>query len=149
IVELRAGAARTFTGTYSSYTAALTAEQEAAQRMVRVAEAEVAREKRQLAAAQVALARRRRYADKDHANKRRPKIVMNARRAEAQVSAGKYRIMHGAKLDEARAVLDDAESAVRTDERIRIDLPATAVPAGRTVVDVPGFSVRGPERIGV
>src|SRR4051812_16815404 len=46
IVELRAGAARTFTGTYSAYAAALAAEQEAAQRMVRVAEAELKREKR-------------------------------------------------------------------------------------------------------
>jgi ATPase subunit of ABC transporter with duplicated ATPase domains len=149
IVELRAGSARTFTGTYSDYAAALAAEQEAAQRMVRVAEADVKREKRQLAAAQVALARRKRYADKDFAEKRRPKAVMNTRRMQAEVSAGKYRIMHGEKLESARATLGDAEAAVRDDDRIRIDLPATAVPLGRTVVDTQGFSVRGPERIGV
>jgi len=149
IVELRAGAARTFTGTWSEYAAALAAEQEAAQRMVRVAEAELKREKRQFVEAQVALSKRKRYADKDFANKRRPKAIMNARKSEAQVSAGKYRIMHGDKVDSARATLDDAAAAVRDDDRIRIDLPATAVPAGRTVVDMPDFSVRGPERIGM
>ncbi|MGI5130940.1 ABC-F family ATP-binding cassette domain-containing protein [Pseudonocardia sp. CA-107938] len=149
IVELRGGVARTFTGTYSDYTAVLAAEQEVAQRMVRVAEADVKREKRQLVEAHVALARRKRYADKDFANKRRPKIVMNGKKMQAEVSAGKYRNMHREKLEGARTALDDAEAAVRDDDRIRIDLPATAVPAGRTVVDMAGFAVRGPERIGV
>ncbi|SHL32101.1 ATPase components of ABC transporters with duplicated ATPase domains [Pseudonocardia thermophila] len=149
IVELRAGAARTFTGTFRDYTAALEAEQEAARRMLRVAEADLAREKRQRAAAEIALARRKRYADKAFANKRMPKVVMNLRRAEAQVSAGKYRNLHDARLDEARAALAEAEAAVRDDDRIRIDLPATAVPAGRIVADLAGFTVRGPERIGV
>ena len=149
IVELRDGAARTFTGDYAAYAEALAVEQEAAARMVRVAEADVQREKRQLADAQVVLARRKRYADKDFANKRKPKIIMNGRKREAQVSAGKYKIMHGEKLDAARTALEQAEGAVRDDDRIRVDLPATAVPAGRTVVDLPGFAVRGPERVGV
>jgi len=149
IVELRAGGVRTFTGTYRAYADAVAVEQEAAQRMVRAAEADVRKEQRQLAEAQVALARRKRKADTDYANKRRPRIVMRGKAGDAQVSAGKYRVMHGEKLDAARTTLTGAESAVRDDDRIRIDLPATALPAGRTVVDVDGLAVRGPERVGV
>jgi ATPase subunit of ABC transporter with duplicated ATPase domains len=90
-----------------------------------------------------------RYANTDHANKRRPKVIMNARRREAQVSAGKHRIMHEQRLAGARRELRAAEASVRDDDRIRVDLPGTAVPPGRTVLEVGGLTVRGPERIGV
>ncbi len=149
ITELRGGAVRTFAGGYSAYAETVAAEQEVAERKVRGAEAEVRREQRQLIEAQTTLARRERYAANDYANKRRPKIVMNNRRSQAQVSAGKYRIMHADKLTDARGALDSAEADLRDDARIRIDLPGTALPAGRTVLEVAGLSVRGPERIGL
>ncbi|WP_425248269.1 ATP-binding cassette domain-containing protein [Actinomadura rifamycini] len=70
--------------------------------------------------------------------------------------------MHEERLADARTRLDEAESAVREDDEIRVELPATRVPAGRTVVTVTGLSapepepatlteliVRGPERIGL
>ena len=117
--------------------------------MLRVAEADVRRERRELAEAQTKLARRVRYADTDHANKRKPKIVMNARKREAQVSAGKLRTGHEQRLDAARDELAAAEAHVRDDAAIRIDLPGTAVPAGRTVATVDDEVIRGPERIGL
>jgi ATPase subunit of ABC transporter with duplicated ATPase domains len=99
--------------------------------------------------ARTTLDRRVRYANTDHADKRRPKIVMNQRRTEAQVSAGKHRILQEQRLDGARRDLRGAEAAVRDDDRIRVDLPGTTVPAGRTVLEVGGLVVRGPERIGL
>jgi len=149
IAELREGAVRLFGGTLSAYEEQLAAEQEAARRLVRVAEAELRRERRQLVEARIKLDRRVRYANTDHANKRKPKIVMNQRRLDAQVSAGKHRIMHEQRLADARRELQAAEAAVRDDDRIRVDLPDTAVPAGRTVLEVDGLVVRGPERIGL
>jgi ATPase subunit of ABC transporter with duplicated ATPase domains len=81
-----------------------------------------------------------------------PRIVAHGRKRAAQVSAGKYRELHESRLAAARDELTAAEAAVREDDRIRIDLPATAVPAGRTVLrheppDGPALVVRGPERI--
>ncbi|WP_158228161.1 ABC-F family ATP-binding cassette domain-containing protein [Pseudonocardia sp. MH-G8] len=149
VAELRDGAVRLFGGTLSEYEEQLAVEQEAAQRTVRVAETGLRRERRQLAEARIALDRRARYAATDHANKRRPKVIMNQRRQEAQVSAGKYRITHEQRLAGARADLRAAEAAVRDDDRIRIDLPGTALPAGRTALEVDGHVVRGPERIGL
>ncbi|MEU6528818.1 ABC-F family ATP-binding cassette domain-containing protein [Streptomyces sp. NPDC046928] len=159
IADLRSGTVSWYGGNYSAYEVALATEQEAAERMVRVAEADLKKQKRELIDAQVKLARRKRYGQKMWDNKREPKIVMGARKRAAQESAGKHRIMHEEKLAEARERLDDAVDAVRDDDEIRVDLPYTAVPPGRSVLAlrelevsygarVPGgLDVHGPERI--
>ncbi|MFI9258184.1 ABC-F family ATP-binding cassette domain-containing protein [Streptomyces sioyaensis] len=157
IADLRDGEVHWYGGNFHAYEQALAVEQEAAERMLRVAEADVQRQKRELADAQVKLARRARYGNKMNATKREPKIVMNERKREAQVSAGKHRIMHTERLKEARERLDEAAEAVRDDDEIRIDLPRTAVPPGRTVLTLDALhtrygapadlEVRGPERI--
>ncbi|WP_435602904.1 ABC-F family ATP-binding cassette domain-containing protein [Streptomyces sp. bgisy130] len=157
IADLRDGEVHWYGGNFSAYERALAVEQEAAERMLRVAEADVQRQKRELADAQIKLARRVRYGNKMNAQKREPKIVMNERKREAQVSAGKHRIMHTERLKEARGRLDEATEAVRDDDEIRIDLPHTAVPPGRTVLTLRALQarygvsadldVRGPERI--
>ncbi|MFG2484323.1 ABC-F family ATP-binding cassette domain-containing protein [Streptomyces virginiae] len=159
IADLRDGEVRWYGGNFTDYEEMLAAEQESAERMVRVAEADVQRQKRELADAQVKLARRKRYGQKMYDNKREPKIVMGARKRAAQESAGKHRIMHTEKLAQAKERLDQAVEAVRDDDEIRIQLPATQVPPGRQVLTlsdlrlahgaaVPGeWELRGPERI--
>ncbi|MGY4958059.1 ABC-F family ATP-binding cassette domain-containing protein [Streptomyces nigrescens] len=157
IADLRDGEVHWYGGNFSAYERALAVEQDAAERMLRVAEADVQRQKRELADAHLKLARRVRYGNKMSANKREPKIVMNERKREAQVSAGKHRIMHTERLKEARDRLDEAAEAVRDDDEIRIDLPHTAVPPGRAVLTLcdlraryggrAHLEVRGPERI--
>ncbi|MFB7468761.1 ABC-F family ATP-binding cassette domain-containing protein [Streptomyces sp. NPDC056224] len=159
IADLRDGEVRWYGGNFTDYEQMLAAEQDAAERMVRVAEADVQRQKRELADAQVKLARRKRYGQKMYDTKREPKIVMGARKRAAQESAGKHRIMHTEKLTQAKERLDQAVEAVRDDDAIRIKLPATQVPPGRSVLTlsdlrlahgaaVPGeWELRGPERI--
>ncbi|MDR6976123.1 ATPase subunit of ABC transporter with duplicated ATPase domains [Streptomyces sp. 3330] len=159
IADLRGGGVTWYGGNFSAYEEALAAEQEAAERMVRVAEADWKKQKRELVDAQVTLARRKRYGQKMSDQKREPKIVMGARKRAAQESAGKYRIMHEEKLAKAKERLDDAVEAVRDDDEIRVELPHTAVPPGREVLLLQdlrlaygarvdgGFDLRGPERI--
>jgi ATPase subunit of ABC transporter with duplicated ATPase domains len=147
IVELRDGRARSFGGTLSGYEAALAGEQEAAARMVRTAEGELKRERRQQIEAQTKLDRRLRYAKTAEYEKRVPKIVANSLKRTAEVSAGKYRNVQADRVDSARSNLEAAAAELRDDAVIRIDLPSTAVPNGRTVVQVDEKIVRGPERI--
>ncbi|MFI6576766.1 ABC-F family ATP-binding cassette domain-containing protein [Nocardiopsis sp. NPDC050513] len=152
IAELREGTLRMWGGNHSDYTERLAAEQEGARRAVRVAEADVRREKRQLSDAHVKLARRQRYGRKMYDTKREPRVVMKQRKRDAQVAAGKHRIMQEEKLVEARDALVRAEEAVRDDAVIRVALPATEVPAGRDVLELRTpddgrLHVRGPERI--
>ncbi|MFF6773198.1 ABC-F family ATP-binding cassette domain-containing protein [Streptomyces sp. NPDC012637] len=159
IADLREGEVTWYGGAWSDYRAALAAEQEAAERMVRVAEADVQRQKRELQEAHAKLARRRRYAQKSYENKVVPKIVANNRRAAAEVSSGKHRALHADRLAEARSRLDAAVEAVRDDDEIRIELPRTTVHPGREVLllrdlEMPygarvdgEFELRGPERV--
>ncbi|MFF0227717.1 ABC-F family ATP-binding cassette domain-containing protein [Streptomyces sp. NPDC004629] len=159
IADLRAGRVTWYGGAFSVYEEALAAEQEAAERMVRVAEADVRRQRRELSDAQMKLARRKRYGQKMFEQKREPKIVMGARKRAAQESAGKHRILHEERLAEARDRLGEAVDAVRDDAEIRVDLPYTAVPPGRDVLTLRDLEltygarvgavldVRGPERI--
>ncbi|MER6222848.1 ABC-F family ATP-binding cassette domain-containing protein [Streptomyces sp. 900105755] len=159
IADLRGGEVTWYGGNFSAYEEALAVEQEAAERMVRVAEADVRKQKRELSDAQVKLARRKRYGQKMYEQKREPKIVMGARRRAAQESAGKHRIMHEERLSEAKERLDEAVEAVRDDDEIRVELPYTAVPPGRNVLTLENLELahgsrvkgildlRGPERI--
>lgn len=159
IADLRDGEVTWYGGNFSAYEEALAVEQEASIRMVRVAESDVQRQKRELADAQVKLARRKRYGQKMWDTKREPKAIMQERKRQAQVSAGKHRIMHTAKLAEARERLDEAVEAVRDDDEIRIELPATRVHSGIGVLRLRElemrygaratgeFAIHGPERI--
>jgi ATPase subunit of ABC transporter with duplicated ATPase domains len=149
IADLRDGAVRSYGGTFSAYERALADEQETAERQVRAAETAVRRERRQVIETQAKLDSRLRIAAKAQREKRVPRIIAQARKQQAQESAGKYRNVQADRLDQARAELSAAAEHVRTDERIRVDLPATTVPAGRTVLRLDGLDVRGPERIGV
>lgn len=140
VADLRDGAVRMFGGNLTAYEEALETEQEAAERTVRAAEGDVRRQRRELEEAQTKLDRRVRYGNKMNATKREPKIVMGARKRAAQVSAGKHRSMHAEKLDQARDRLTEAEQALREDDEIRVTLPETAVPAGRTVLTLPDLT---------
>ncbi|MFE2261595.1 ABC-F family ATP-binding cassette domain-containing protein [Streptomyces griseosporeus] len=159
IADLRGGEIAWYGGNHSDYEEALAVEQEAAERMVRVAESDLKKQKRELVEARTKLAARTRYANKMYENKREPRAVMKLRKRAAQVSAGKHRILHEERLAEARERLDEAVEAVRDDDEIRVELPYTAVPPGRGVLTLQdlhlaygarvegGLDLRGPERI--
>ncbi|WP_431908532.1 ABC-F family ATP-binding cassette domain-containing protein [Nonomuraea jabiensis] len=137
IAELRDGVVRMYGGNLSAYEEQVAAEQEAAQRMVRTAEGEIRRQQRELIEARTRIDRSRRAGRKAFENKKAPKIVANALKRKAQVTAGKQRNLAIEKLEEARGRLTEAEQGVRDDAEIRIELPGTEVPAGRTVLTLP------------
>ncbi|MGW2088026.1 ATP-binding cassette domain-containing protein [Streptomyces sp. NPDC001880] len=159
IAELRAGSVNWYGGGWSAYQEAVAAEQEAAGRTLRAAEADLRRQKRELEETRMKLARRQRNGRKIEAEGGLPKILAGRRKRAAQESAGKLRGVHEERLSEARQRREEAAEAIRDDAEIRVSLPRTAVPAGRTVLTLhelrPRFGklregslqVRGPERI--
>jgi ATPase subunit of ABC transporter with duplicated ATPase domains len=156
-VELYQGRTRVFGGTVSGYEAAIAAEQEAARRAVTTAESDLRRQRQELADARIKLDRRKRYGRKMWENKREPKVVMGERKRQAQVAAGKHRNLHLDRVQQAEHRLTAAESAVRDDDEIRIDLPATAVHSRQAVLALDEVRLRsgpvvtldlhGPERV--
>ncbi|MET9663026.1 ATP-binding cassette domain-containing protein [Streptomyces sp. NPDC006510] len=159
IAELRTGSVNWYGGGWSAYEEAVAAEQGAAGRLLRAAEADVRRQKRELEETHVKLARRRRNGRRIEAEGGLPKILAGRRKRSAQESAGKLRGVHEERLSEARERREEAADAIRDDAEIRVSLPHTAVPAGRTVLSLhelrPQFGrlhegslhVHGPERI--
>ena len=139
IADLSGGQIRMYGGNLEAYEGLLAAEQAAAERAVTAASAEVRREQRDLIEAQVKQARRDRQGRQVAASGGLPRMVADARRRAAQETAGRSRELHSERLQAARDRLEEAERAVRDDAEIRVDLPGTAVPAGRTVLTVTGL----------
>jgi ATPase subunit of ABC transporter with duplicated ATPase domains len=133
------GSLRMYGGNLEAYEAQLATEQAAARRAVAVAEAGIRREKRDLMANQTKQARRDRQGRRLAESGSIPKIVASARKRSAQESAGRSREIGLERVAAAETRLAEAEEAVRDDDTIRISLPGTAVPAGRTVLTVRGL----------
>jgi ATPase subunit of ABC transporter with duplicated ATPase domains len=139
IADLSGGQIRMYGGNLEAYEGLLAAEQAAAERAVTAAAAEVRREQRDLVEAQVKQVRRDRQGRRVAASGSLPRIVSYARKRAAQETAGRSGELHSQRLQAARERLEEAGQAVRDDAEIRVDLPGTAVPAGRTVLTVTGL----------
>ena len=140
VADLSGGEIRLYGGNLDAYEEQLAAEQAAAERAVTAAAADVRRQQRDVVDAQVKQARRDRMGRKVAASGSLPRIVAHARKRAAQETAGKSRELHSERLDAARGRLDEAEQAVRDDAEIRPELPDTAVPAGRTIMNLTGLA---------
>jgi ATPase subunit of ABC transporter with duplicated ATPase domains len=143
IAEVRDGDVRIYGGNLEAYQALVQAEQAAAERAVAGAAAQVRAERRDLIEAQVKQARRDRLGRRAAASGSMPPIVAHARKRHAQETAGRSRELHAERLQAARDQLEEAKQAVRDDAEIRVELPGTAVPAGRTVLTVTGLAGAG------
>src|SRR5215469_710122 len=139
IADLSGNSLRMYGGNLSAYEAMRDTEEAAAARAVTSAAADVRREKRDLVSDQTKQARRDRLGRQVAASGSLPRIVANARKRAAQETAGRSRELHAERIAAAEARLAEAEAAVRDDAEIRIDLPGTVVPAGRTVLRVRGL----------
>ncbi|RLV04489.1 ABC transporter [Streptomyces griseocarneus] len=164
IAELDRGEIRLHGGNFTAYEEAVRAEREVAEKNVRNAEQELKREKREMQLARERAERRQSNAARNLKNAGLPRIFAGTMKRGAQEAAGRAGQMHAGRVDEAKARLDEAGRALREEQRITVDLPATQVPAGRNLflgerlrvrlgdTDVfaghgADLTVRGPERI--
>ncbi|MEW2501085.1 ABC-F family ATP-binding cassette domain-containing protein [Amycolatopsis sp. NPDC047767] len=158
IAELDHGSLRLFGGSFTEYEGAKKAAREVAEKNVRSAEQEVKREKRELQQARERAARRASTGARTGSDI--PRIALGNIKRRAESSAGKANDMHSQRLGAAKARLDEADRAAREDDTIVLELPDTAVPAGRTVFhgerlrvrelfagEGATLAIRGPERI--
>src|SRR4051812_12039015 len=157
IGDLRDGAVRWYGGGYTSYAEQVATEQQAAEQAVTSARSHVRRQRNDILEAEKVLAQRRPGAHRAEATKGYGKALIHAKRQQAEESSAKYRRTHQERLASARERLGEAESRLREDREIRIDLPGTEVPRGRVVLTTDGLvlgtgtpvdlDVRGPDRV--
>ncbi|GAB3003620.1 hypothetical protein GCM10017788_32960 [Amycolatopsis acidiphila] len=125
IAELDRGELSFYGGNFTEYEQAIQAAQEVAEKNVRNAEQEVKREKREMQQARERAARRASNAARNVGNAGLPKILAGARKRNAQESAGKADDTHASRVGDAKARLDEAERALRDDEKVVLVLPGT------------------------
>ncbi|WP_433220936.1 ABC-F family ATP-binding cassette domain-containing protein [Dactylosporangium sp. CS-047395] len=160
IAELDRGDLRFHGGNFTAYEDAVRAAQEVAEKNIRSAEHDLKREKREAQEARERAARRAGNAARNLKSAGLPRIFAGTMKRDAQESAGKAGEVHAARVGDAKARLDEAERALRSDQKIAIVLPGTNVPAGRTLLTAErlqarslftgtgvDLSIRGPERI--
>ncbi|GAA1303120.1 ABC transporter ATP-binding protein [Planotetraspora silvatica] len=164
IAELDRGEVRSYGGNFSAYEEAVRAAREVAEKNIRNAEQEVKREKREMQQARERAERRAGNAARNLKSAGLPKIFAGNMKRGAQESAGKSNETHAARVGDAKARLDEAGRALREEQKISLELPATNVPAGRTVFlgermqvhygdrvlfagQGADLTIRGPERI--
>ncbi|GAA1951152.1 ABC-F family ATP-binding cassette domain-containing protein [Catenulispora subtropica] len=162
--ELDGSRIRFYGGGFSAYQEAVEAERESAERRLRNAEQELKREKREMQQARERAERRAGNAARNLDNAGLARIVAGGLKRSAENAAGSARQMHASRVQDAKERVDDAARAVRSDQQIALELPATRVPAGRTLFvgehlrkrygdrelfagDGADLTVRGPERI--
>ncbi|MGW5361125.1 ribosomal protection-like ABC-F family protein [Actinopolymorpha pittospori] len=164
IAELERGEIRFYGGNFAAYEEAVRLEQEVAEKNVRNAEQEVKRQKREMQQARERADRRASNAARNLDNAGLARIFAGNMKRGAQEAAGRSQNTHAARVSEAKDRLDEASRAVRDDQKITLTLPATNLPAGRTVFlgeglrlrygnravfagDGVDLTIRGPERI--
>ncbi|UJW31247.1 ATP-binding cassette domain-containing protein [Saccharothrix sp. AJ9571] len=160
IAELDSDEIRFHGGNFTDYEQAVRAAREVAEKNIRNAEQDVKREKREMQQARERAARRAGNANRNLGNAGLPKIFAGTMKRNAQESAAKADGTHAARLSSAKAKLDQAERSLREDQKIALELPQTAVPAGRTLFlgerlkvrdlfagEGADLAIRGPERI--
>lgn len=164
IAELRERDDRTselrwFGGALDAYEEALATERDAVARAVTAATADVARQQRALTAHVEGAGRKRRAGEKARADRRVVGLAADAKKHQAERTDARVRGIHQERLAGARDRLATARAAVPRDRAIRVELPDTAVPPRRLVLEASGLVtrtgavldalVRGPERIHV
>ncbi|MBU2668939.1 ATP-binding cassette domain-containing protein [Actinoplanes bogorensis] len=162
IAALDHGELRWFGGNFTAYEETLVNERDVADRQVRNAEQDLKRQKREMQQARERSARRMSTAARNVGDAGLSRIHAGNLKNSAQVSAARGGEVHASRVAEAQAKYDEASWAARQDDRIVIDLPQTAVPAGRTLFEGENLRaaygekvvfegrdliIRGPERI--
>ncbi len=149
--EVRDGAVEVFGGGFTDFREHVETENAAVEQALRTAEQALRSERRQRIEAETVIARRERAGRKARENREAAKIVMNQRKSNAQVSAGRLRGSLDDRVGAARRTVDELAERVRSDESIRIELPDPGVPPARRLAELSvgerTLTIQGPERV--
>ena len=163
IVELTTLGVRSYGGNYDLYAARKAEEEAAAERNLDVAGRQAKRIERRIQTARERQTKRASRGERSRARGDQPKMFLDGERERSQrTAAGASQLAERQRAAAAEA-LAEAEAAVERIRRLAVALPATGLPAGRTVLAFqsasfahPGgapvfsdvdFSMTGPERV--
>ncbi|WP_284349594.1 ABC-F family ATP-binding cassette domain-containing protein [Roseisolibacter agri] len=144
IVELSTLGVRVYGGGYDFYRARRDADDEAARRELDGARAALRLAEREAREVRERQARRAAQGRRDGAAANMPKILLGARKRQAEATGARVRAITAREVEERRARTDAARQRVEERERPRFALPSTQLPAGRTVLALEDVTVHHP-----
>src|SRR5690606_5949538 len=136
IVELGQREGRVYGGNYDHFRERRDQEERAAEREMESARAAVRVAEREARAQRERQERRQAQGRRQRASGSLPRILLNARRSQAQTTAGQVRAITQREVEERRQRLAAARARVEERESPRIALASTQLPAGRTVLEM-------------
>ncbi len=145
IIELSPLGLRTYGGNYDDYRAIREAEDAAVERELESARAELRRAEQRAREVRERQARREAQGRRAAASANMPKILVGARKRQAQATAGRVREVTAREVEERRERLAAARQRWIEHERPRFELPSGGLPSGRTVLEMQGVTVRFPD----
>jgi ATPase subunit of ABC transporter with duplicated ATPase domains len=134
IVELSALGVRIYGGNYDAYRARRDADAAAAARELESARAALRLAEREAREVRERQARRAAQGRRDGATANMPKILLGARKRQAEATGAKVRAVTAREVEERRARADAARRRVEERERPRFALESARLPAGRVVL---------------
>ncbi len=163
IVELSRLGARIYGGGYDLYAARKREERAAAERDLDVARRDALAVERRIQTARERKARSDAQGVRGRARGDQPKILLDAQKERSQKSSGGAAALAERQRADAAEALSEAEAAVERIRQLSVRLPATGLPAGRTVLAFTSvgyayaggdtiftgvdFTMAGPERV--
>jgi ATPase subunit of ABC transporter with duplicated ATPase domains len=144
IVELSALGVRVYGGDYDDYRARRDLDDAAAARELGSARAALRSAEHEARVVRERQAQRDARGHASRATANMPKILLNARKGQAEATGARVRAITAREVEERRERVAAARTRVEERERPRFDLPSTALPAGRTVLALDDVTVRFP-----
>jgi ATPase subunit of ABC transporter with duplicated ATPase domains len=144
IVELSSMGVRIHGGNYDDYREQRDRDRSAVERELLSARADLHRAERRAREVRERQARREARGRRQRADGGVPKILLNARKGQAEGTGARVRAITGREVQERKDRLAAARRRVEERERPRFDLPAADLPAGRTVLALEEVTVRFP-----
>lgn len=141
IAELDRSTLSLYGGGFGFYEEAARVEAEAAEQEVRGLRQAVKREQRERQQARERMERRAGNAARNLHSAGLARIVAGNRKRAAQVSAGRSDDVHSTRVVEARQRLVEARRSLRDTPELKLELPATEVPASRLLFAGQGLQV--------
>jgi ATPase subunit of ABC transporter with duplicated ATPase domains len=144
IVALSSLGVRVYGGDYDAYRASRDEEDVAARRELDSARAALRRAESNARDVRERHARRQAGGRRDAATANMPKILLGARKRNAEVTGGRVRAITEREVAERRERVADARHRVEERERPRFHVPSSGLPAGRNVLGLEGITVGFP-----
>ncbi|MEM1178050.1 MAG: ABC-F family ATP-binding cassette domain-containing protein [Acidobacteriota bacterium] len=141
ILELSSRGLRSYGGNYDHYREQLLLEEEAARQRLEDATKRLAQQRRAAQAAAERQARRGRSGREAAARRGLSKIEIQGAKRRAERTTARLSEVHDDRMAQAEAAASVARTSLRERAAVRIDLPATSVPASRVVVEAEGLNV--------